>query len=94
MQATNGPIIKTRFMPPTDRLGPRVKATHKRDSRTTWKVTISEHQGCSDLENHRNAALELIYESPMKDWQTIIVASAHDADGYYFICSNAPISPA
>ena len=92
MRLISGPIIKTRFLGPTTHRDPRIVASHKRDSEVTWRKTITCHQGSSDWENHRDAACMLIENSPMKDWQVVLVACGHDADGYFWICSDAPIS--
>ena len=92
MNLIQGPIIRTRFLGPSNTRGSRIVAEHKRDSDTKWRKIIPKHYGSSDWENHRDAACALIHESPMRDWQVVLVACGHDADGYFWICSDAPIS--
>ena len=89
-----GPIIKTRSLGPTNSRGSRYVAEHKRDSTTKWRRIISKHYGSSEWENHRNAAQELIENSPMNEWGIMIVCAGYDSDGYYWIVADSPYPPA
>jgi len=84
----NGPLIKTKYLGPTARLGSRIVASHHRDNETVWRQTSHWLQNESAFENARLAALNLIRSSPMADWQAQIVASGFDQDHYYFIVST------
>ena len=94
MKIIQGPIIKTRSLGPTNNRGSRIVAEHKRDSTTKWRRIISTNYGSSEWENHRNAAQELIENSPMNEWGIMIVCAGYDSDGYYWVLADAPYPPA
>lgn len=90
----HGPLIKTKYLGPTARLGSRIVASHHRDSETVWRQTSHWQNEESAFENARLAALALIRSSPMADWQAQIVASGFDQDHYYFIVSTPSLTSA
>jgi hypothetical protein len=80
-----GPVIITRYKGPTNHRGSRIVATHKRDSETTYRVTLSWDHALSEEENHRVAA-----NACLESWQylsLVIVACGHDANGYCWVCA-------
>ncbi|NBS70505.1 hypothetical protein EBT31_16565 [bacterium] len=83
-----GPVIVTRYLCPTNYRGSRVKATHKRDSETTWQATV--YWDCSiDAEaNHQAAAEQLLGKWITRD-DLVIVGRGHDHDAYYWLVVGA-----
>lgn len=82
-----GPAIITRYLGPTYARGSRVVATHKRDSETTWRVTLSWDSALNGPENHKAAAMALLASWPLGEGQEPfeLVACAHDHDQYVWI---------
>ena len=80
-----GPIIKTRFLGPTNHRQARIKATHKRDSEVTWSVTINWHYGSTAEENHYNAACALMRKDGFFSGPFTVVGRGHDHDAYYWL---------
>lgn len=83
-----GPVIITRYLGPTNRLGSRVVATHRRDSSRSncqpWRKSFSWDHAISSEENHQSAAQALLDSWPYEtDLQ--IVGRGHDAEGYYWL---------
>jgi len=88
MALITGPVIRTRYLGPTNTRPARVVADHQRDSETVWRQTISWDPGWDAVTNHRHAALTLIASCPMKEWGLQILAIGHDHSAYYFIASE------
>ena len=87
-QLLSGPVIITRYLGPTDRLGSRVVATHRRDSSRSschpWRKSVSWDHALSAEANHEAAAQALLGSWPYEtDLQ--IVGRGHDADAYYWL---------
>jgi len=90
MMLCSGPLIRTKYLGPTDHRLSRVTATHKRDNDVTWRATLNWDNDLDAMENAKAAALALINTSPMADWQVQLLASGYDQDHYYFIASSVP----
>lgn len=79
-----GPVIITRYLGPTNHRCSRIKATHKRDSETTWQVTIPWDHALTAEANHMAAAQQLV-----GNWITssdlVIVGRGHDFEAYYWL---------
>jgi len=88
MAMITGPVIRTRYLGPTNARGSRVVADHQRDSETVWRQTIAWDHGVDAIQNHRRAALTLIESCPMREWSVQILAVGHDHSAYYFIASQ------
>ena len=91
MQLLQGPLIRTKFLGPTNYRGSRITAVHKRDSEQTQRVTLSWDHSMDGLENAKAAALALLKSWPYRQ-DMVLVACGFDHDHYYFIASTAPIS--
>tara|TARA_R100000329_G_scaffold123714_1_gene102228 strand:+ start:666 stop:956 length:291 start_codon:yes stop_codon:yes gene_type:complete len=96
MKLLQGPLIRTKYLGPTNYRGSRITAVHKRDSDRTERVTLSWDYKLDGFENAKAAALKLLQQWPFQEHhQMVLVASGFDHDHYYFIASTAPItSPA
>ena len=85
-----GPCIITRYLGPTDRLGSRVVATHRRDSSChPWRKVVPWDHALDSTENHKAAADALLASWPYTS-ALVIIARGHDADAYYWLCCSAP----
>tara|TARA_A100001201_G_scaffold142095_2_gene139314 strand:+ start:278 stop:595 length:318 start_codon:yes stop_codon:yes gene_type:complete len=91
MQLMQGPLIRTKYLGPTNYRGSRITATHKRDGEQTQRVTLSWNHSLDGLENAKAAALALCAKWPYEQTMTL-VACGFDHDHYYFIASPEPIS--
>ena len=91
MRLLQGPLIRTKYLGPTNYRGSRITAVHKRDSEETQRVTLSWDHSLDGLENAKAAALALCQSWPYEQAMTL-VACGFDHDYYYFIASPAPIS--
>ena len=91
MQLMQGPLIRTKYLGPTNYRGSRITATHKRDGEQTQRVTLSWDHSLDGLENAKAAALALCKSWPYEQTMTL-VACGFDHDHYYFIASTEPIS--
>ena len=82
-----GPLIITRYLGPTNYRGSRVVATHKRDSETVWRVTLSWDHVLNSTENHQAAAVALMQRWPFGDGSEafVLVARGHDHDCYAWV---------
>jgi hypothetical protein len=84
----NGPVIITRYLGPTNYLGSRVVATHRRDNETTYRKAVSWDHALNAEQNHRAAANALLaawpYETALE-----IVGRGHDANAYYWLATVA-----
>tara|TARA_R100000734_G_C3262188_1_gene60549 strand:- start:306 stop:593 length:288 start_codon:yes stop_codon:yes gene_type:complete len=95
MELLQGPLIRTKYLGPTNYRGSRIKAVHKRGSDETQSITLSWDHSLDGIENAKAAALALL-----QSWlygehhQMVLVACGFDHDHYYFIASTAPITPA
>ena len=83
-----GPVIITRYLGPTERLGSRVVATHRRDSSRSnchpWRKALAWDHALSSEANHQAAAQALLDSWPYEtDLQ--IAGRGHDADAYYWL---------
>ena len=88
LESLAGPMIKTRYLGWTNMRKPRVVATHKRDSQTTYRVQLNWDDELDDASNHQSAAQLLldIYWSDRDELNSImLVGRGHDADGYYWL---------
>jgi len=95
MELLQGPLIRTKYLGPTNYRESRIKAVHKRDSDEVQSVTLSWDHSLDGMENAKAAALALLQSWPYQDHhQMVLVACGFDHDHYYFIASPAPISPA
>jgi hypothetical protein len=83
-----GPVIVTRYLGPTNHLGSRVVATHRRDSETTYRKVVSWDHALSAEQNHRAAADALLAAWPY-DAPLAIVGRGHDANAYYWLATVA-----
>ena len=81
-----GPCIVTKYLGPTNTRGTRVKASHYRDSDTTWTKTVFWDHSLEASENHLKAAEALVESWPFKDLK--VLGRGHDHNHYYFIASN------
>lgn len=79
-----GPVIVTRYLGPTNHRGSRIKATHKRDSETTWQTTVDWDHSISAEANHQAAAQLLLGKWITSD-DLVIVGRGHDHDAYYWL---------
>lgn len=76
------PLIRIKYVCPTDKKGSRVKATHFRDSEKRWSASV-EYDGALSKESNYKAAVEkLIATWPFGD-RFKILTFAHDAKGNY-----------
>ena len=91
MQLLQGPLIRTKYLGPTNYRGSRITATHKRDGEQTQRVTLSWDHSMDGLENAKAAALALCAKWPYEQTMSL-VACGFDHDHYYFIASTEPIS--
>ena len=91
MQLMQGPLIRTKYLGPTDHRGSRISAVHKRDGEQTWRVTLDWDHRLDGLENAKAAALALCKQWPYEQTM-VLVACGFDHDHYYFIANSAPIS--
>tara|TARA_A100001515_G_scaffold143998_2_gene146739 strand:+ start:1846 stop:2130 length:285 start_codon:yes stop_codon:yes gene_type:complete len=91
MELMQGPLIRTKFLGPTDCRDSRITAVHKRDSKQTQRVTIPWDRELDAMENAKAAALALCRSWPYEQ-SMVLVACGFDHDHYYFIASTAPIS--
>ena len=91
MQLMQGPLIRTKYLGPTNYRGSRITATHKRDGEQTQRVTLDWDHRLDGLENAKAAALALCAKWPYEQTMTL-VACGFDHDHYYFIASTEPIS--
>jgi hypothetical protein len=83
-----GPVIKTRYMGWTQKLKPRILATHRRDSQVTYRSTFKWDDELTAEMNHQAAAqLLLDYHWKNKDEinSLVLAGRGHDADGYYWL---------
>jgi len=92
MQLLQGPLIRTKFLGPTNHRDSRITAVHKRDSERTQRVTIPWDRELDAMENAKAAALELCRTWQHPEMEMVLVACGFDHDHYYFIASTAPIS--
>ena len=87
-----GPVIITRYLGPTNTLGSRVVATHRRDSSRSgchpWRAVVGWKCELNSDENHRAAADALIASWPITD-KLAIVGRGHDAGAYYWLTVGA-----
>ena len=81
-------MIVTRYLGPTNCRGSRVKATHKRDSETTWQATVSWDYSLDPWANHQVAAEQLLGKWVTRD-DLVIVGRGHDHDAYYWLVVGA-----
>ena len=91
MQQMQGPLIRTKYLGPTNYRGSRITAVHKRDSEQTQRVTLSWDHSLDGLENAKAAALALLNTWPYRQ-DMVLVACGWDHDHYYFVASPAPLS--
>ena len=91
MQLLQGPLIRTKYLGPTNYRGSRITAVHKRDSEQTQRVTLSWDHSLDGLENAKAAALALLKSWPYRQ-DMVLVACGWDHDHYYFVASPAPVS--
>lgn len=91
MHLMQGPLIRTKYLGPTNYRGSRITATHKRDCQETQRVTLSWDSSLGGLENAQAAALALLKSWPYRQ-DMVLVACGFDHDHYYFIASPAPIT--
>lgn len=91
MQLLQGPLIRTKYLGPTDHRDSRITAVHKRDSERTQRVTIPWDRELDPMENAKAAALALCKSWPYEQTMTL-VACGFDHDHYYFIASTEPIN--
>lgn len=93
MELLQGPLIRTKYLCPTNKRDARIKATHKREAGRTFSVTLLWDDDLDGLENARIAALKLLEEWPFREHhEMVLVACGFDHDHYYFIASTAPIT--
>jgi hypothetical protein len=90
MMLCSGPLIRTKYIGPTNHRCSRITASHKRDNDQTWRATLEWDNDLDAMENAKAAALALIETSPMAEWQVQLLASGYDQDHYYFIASSVP----
>lgn len=85
-----GPLIITRYLGPTNYRGSRVVATHKRDSETTWRITLSWDHALTDSQNHQAAAMALVNRWLFGDGSVTfaLAARGHDHDCYAWVAVN------
>lgn len=83
-----GPVIVTRYMGPTNFLGSRVKATHRRDSGCTWRAVLHWDHSLDSTANHQLAAERLLGEWVTSD-DLVIVGRGHDHNAYYWLVVGA-----
>jgi hypothetical protein len=79
-----GPVIITRYLGPTNHLGSRVVATHKRDSETTWRAVLHWDHALNAEQNHQAAASQLLGRWLTSD-ELVIVGRGHDHDAYFWL---------
>jgi hypothetical protein len=79
-----GPIIKTRHLAPTNYKDARIVAFHKRDSETTWRVTLLWDHDLDGEQNGLRAARKLVETWPI-DSDGEIKVCGYDHDYYYFV---------
>lgn len=81
-----GPVIVTRYLGCTDTRPARIVATHKRDSDTTWRVTVPWDHALNSDANHAAAAEALVGKWPYGEDQAPfqLVSRGHDDAAYYF----------
>jgi hypothetical protein len=82
-----GPCIITRYLGPTNTLGSRIVATHKRDSDTTWRKVLRWDHALSAAENHQLAAEALLASWPYPT-DLVVAGRGHDQDAYYWLTVN------
>jgi hypothetical protein len=90
MALITGPVIRTRFLGPTNHRGSRVVAEHRRDSLGSWRSIVSYDHGVDAIQNHYRAALDLIESCPMSEWGVQVLAVGVDRDGYFFTVGDPP----
>jgi hypothetical protein len=94
-----GPVILTRYSGATNTKGSRVIATHKRDSQTTWRVSVPyedsvncKFPGDSERSAHYRAVERMLTTWPLFDSDPSkcrVVACGHDHQGYHWTVVGA-----
>jgi hypothetical protein len=84
----SGPIIRTRYIGPTNHKPSRVSATHHRDSERTYRVMLPWDHALNSEANHQAAAQALLARF-WSDSDLVIVGRGHDASHYYWLTVGA-----
>lgn len=79
------PVIVCRYVGWTDKKPSRIIASHRRDSSTVWRQTVTYDDSLSQAENHHAAAYALASKWPLSC--RTITAAGYDAKSYYFVVS-------
>jgi hypothetical protein len=77
-------VIITRYLGPTNALGSRVVATHKRDAETTYRKVVAWDHALNGPDNHRAAVEALIASWPLT-FDAVIIGCGHDHNAYYWL---------
>jgi len=85
-----GYLIKSKYLPGTDKRNPRAKVYLRRDNNTTWSKTIEWNGDIEAVDNYYLACIVLIREWPFnehnKDME--VLAIGYDNNNYYFIVQS------
>jgi len=85
-----GYLIKSKYLPETNKLKARAKVYLKRDNTTTWSKTIEWDSDLDAVDNYYLACIGLIREWPFnehnKDME--VLAIGYENNNYYFIVQS------
>tara|TARA_R100000152_G_C6691218_1_gene122791 strand:+ start:457 stop:762 length:306 start_codon:yes stop_codon:yes gene_type:complete len=85
-----GYLIKSKYLPRTNKKNPRAKVYLKRDNNTTWSKTIEWDSDLDAVDNYYLACIGLIREWPFnehnKDME--VLAIGYENNNYYFIVQS------
>jgi hypothetical protein len=77
-------MIVTSFLGPTDYLGSRASATHRRDRGRIYRAVTDWEHGLDSLENHKRAAQAVADKIGFYDGAVKVEPVGHDDRHYYF----------
>ena len=85
-----GYLIKSKYLPGTNKKNPRAKVYLKRDNNTTWSKIIEWDSDLDAVDNYYLACIGLIREWPFnehnKDME--VLAIGYENNNYYFIVQS------
>ena len=85
-----GMVIKTKYLPHTNKRHSMAKASHKRDSNKTYSKSIKWNTDIDAIDNYYNACLALLKEWELKEYNDNleVLAIGYDHDYHYFIVNS------
>jgi len=85
-----GYLIKSKYLPGTNKRNPRAKVYLKRDNNTTWSKTIQWNSDLDAVDNYYLACIGLIREWPFNEYNKDmeVLAIGYENNNYYFIVQS------